>query len=461
MTLPRWTIEDILKILLSIFLFVLPWQTVLITKEQFLNSVKWEYGTLGFYGTEILLWVIIFVFIGWIFKHKNFKFHPDQIGTNFKFTTDRLFLFSLLLFVLWSFASIMWAGDRDVALQQALHIVESIFIFLLLLTGPLTFRQSGFWFFMGALPSALLGIFQFFLQQTFVSKWFGLPLHVAWQAGTSIVASDSIGRVLRAYGSFSHPNIFGGYMSMALVWGFTLFIVSICAKRYQYTFQFLISAILLFGLFVSLSRSALIGICFALMIMFLHGLYIRKHFFVSSNFIFIIGLFLSLGVIFSPMLQTRFSPESITEVRSITERVDSVDESFKLSTIYTWYGAGIGNYTHALYTLNPTRPGWEYQPVHNMWLLLLVEVGWVGCILAVGVYLTMIVFLYYFVQQKKKRMGWFVDNMQFFYKVTIFSFFYLILAMFDHYLFSSYIGLIVTGIYWGLFCRFTLDHLNR
>ena len=44
-----------LRTLLGLLLFLLPWQTIWITQERFLNGAKWQYGTQGFYATEFLL----------------------------------------------------------------------------------------------------------------------------------------------------------------------------------------------------------------------------------------------------------------------------------------------------------------------------------------------------------------------------------------------------------------------
>ncbi|PLX26476.1 hypothetical protein C0581_04405 [Candidatus Parcubacteria bacterium] len=453
----HWTIENVLKNLLRVFLVLLPWQTIVMTRESFLNGVKWEYGTLGFYGSEILLWITFFVFIGWIFqKSKSRKVK----GKSF-FTTDRIFLFFTLLFVLWGFASIIWAPDKDLALQHALHIMEAVILFLIVLVGPLSFRQSGYWFVLGAVPVAILAIPQFIFQTTWASKWLGLSSHVSWLPGASIVSSDSIGRLLRSYGSFSHPNVFGGYMAMVFVWLIALFSIRVFGKKYKYLFQYILSTFIILGLFLSFSRSALCASMFLLFVMILYSIYNRKGFFRSSSFWYIILLFVSLGMIFSPILETRFSVSSRSEVTSFVERTSSAAESWNMFQNNTWTGVGAGNYTLALYQKDSSRPGWEYQPVHNVGLLVGAEMGLVGLGLLSLSVLSCLVFLSSSVEKTKKKKDWLIDNMSFVFVVVMFSFFYLILAFFDHYLFSSYVGLMMTGVYWGLSCRFILADVHR
>src|SRR3989338_3887495 len=53
----RW-----IEYLIYFFLFIIPWQTRLILRHGVLNNGNWEYGIVGIYGTEILLWIIVLLF---------------------------------------------------------------------------------------------------------------------------------------------------------------------------------------------------------------------------------------------------------------------------------------------------------------------------------------------------------------------------------------------------------------
>jgi len=66
-------LEKTIKILLGFLLFLLPWQTIWIYQEKFLNGAKWEYGTLGLYATEILLWLCALLFIIWFYKQQKLQ----------------------------------------------------------------------------------------------------------------------------------------------------------------------------------------------------------------------------------------------------------------------------------------------------------------------------------------------------------------------------------------------------
>ena len=102
----------------------------------------------------------------------------------------------------------------------------------------------------------------------------------------------------------------------------------------------------------------------------------------------------------------------------------------------------MGNYTIAAYQLNPDRDGWKYQPVHNVGLLFLIELGIVGVILF---WLTVISFFYYCLGLKNIRVMYYL---LFFVFVPV--------MLFDHYLFSSYIGILLVVVYIASITRFLL-----
>ncbi len=244
-------LEKTIKILLGFLLFLLPWQTIWIYQEKFLNGAKWEYGTLGLYATEILLWLCALLFIIWFYKQQKLQ------ATSYKLqaTKDRVFLLFCLLFIVYCLLSSFWSINPDIAWQQSLHIMEAIILFLMIFTGPLKLKTAMFWFVAGAGIQSLLGIWQFLTQTTFACKWLGLAYHPAFEAGTSII-SNAGGRWLRAYGAFPHPNIFGGYLVISLI--FTILLILDKNKKNKSTFCILHFAFCIqtAALFATFSRSA-------------------------------------------------------------------------------------------------------------------------------------------------------------------------------------------------------------
>jgi hypothetical protein len=422
-----------LKALLGIFLFLLPWQTILIYKEKFLNGAKWEYGTLGYFGTEIILWLCIILFIFWFVREKS----NQKQKINFYFSKDRIFLILLLCFYLYVSLSVLWAQDFETASQSALRITESILLFLMLFIGPLSFKHSVFYLLSGVFIQSILGILQFLTQSTFGFKWLGLVEHRSWEAGTSIISDSNIGRWLRAYGAFPHPNVFGGFLVLSLILTNLLFIKS---KKPEIFFGIII-ALQTYALFLTFSRSAWISLLFLLVGATLYAVKnnIKKLLFLN---IFIFGLVLVFSFMHAPIIKTRLTQGSTNEVQSTTERISGYKESIEIFKNNYLLGVGAGNYTVALYNTNPSLNGWEYQPVHNVFLLILVELGIFGFLILLSV-------VYYF-----HKLLLFTCNKKINLLFITYIGSYLILLMFDHYLFSSYAGLIISAVFLSLLSKF-------
>ena len=443
-------LEQILSFLIKLFLFVLPWQTIWIYKEQYLNGFKWQYGTLGFYATEMLLWFIIIIFMGWSWQ----RFKQKDIGFKFHITRDRIFTSSVLIFIVYVLTSSFWALDGQLAWQQGLRIMEMFLLFFVLILGPVDFWYSAKWFTFGALLAAALGLGQFLLQATFSCKWLGLAIHNPWVGGTSVVASEGIGRWLRAYGSFSHPNVFGGYMFVSIVSVALLFVIGFCSQKKYRMLQYLIITIFLSALLVSFSRTAIIACTFLLVVMFIYSFYNRKGFFASYYFKYLVALIFVLSLILMPLLNVRFGQSnSVYEVRSISERVSSVEESVEIFRENKLLGVGAGNYTLAVYNLNSNLEGWQYQPVHNIPLLILTEFGIVGFFLTLLVIISYFYFVYPYWQRRGK--SWLTRNMTFIFNAVLLLFPFFIIILLDHYFYTSYIGLMMVGIYWAMWTKYS------
>jgi len=431
-------LENTLQFLLKLFLFVLPWQTIYIFQERFIGNTKIEWWTQGIYATEILLWVIVVVFMGWYWKNFRFKIKDFR----FKMTKDRIFALSVLVFLLYSFFSIFWAFDRSLALQQSLRIMEMFLVFFIFWLGPLNFEKAVKWLLYGSVLPCLLGVGQFLMQADFAFKWLGLSAHPAWQAGTSIVASDSIGRWLRAYGPFAHPNVFGGYL-VVVIGLLQIYDLRFKILKNNKNILFIFYSLLLISLFFTFSRSAwLVVFIFLLVHLFFNKNNLK---FKILNLRFLIPRFvlaLILVISFFPLLHTRFSNESISEVRSTTERVSGYKEAWKIFKENPVFGVGAGNYTVAEYNLNPNLQAWEIQPVHNVGVLFVVEFGIIGVLFLLFVIISFARFMMH-VSQCNWRGSCCV----------IYVSCYVLLAMFDHYLYSSYIGLILTGLFFGLIIK--------
>lgn len=421
----KFNLQFVLTFLLKVFLFILPWQTIWIYRESFFGDYKNQFGTLGFYVSEVLLWIIILLFIVWYWQ----KYKVESIKyKGWSFSKDKIFIFSILLFTVYCFLSSFWSLDFSVAWQHALRVMEMFLLFFVLYLGPLSRKEIMRWIMLGSILPIILGLFQFIFQSTFANKYFGLSVHPAWEAGSSIVVGN-FGRLLRAYGSFPHPNIFGGYLFIILLSSFLFF-----GKKEKVSLvSYLFLGFVILILFFTFSRTALLASMF-LILGFLVYSFFNKNKIIKKLSIFSLILFFVLLFSLWPVFQSRLSGGSINEVQSIEERTSGIEQSLSLWFGNKWFGVGISNYTFALRNSSPNLDPWLCQPVHNVGLLIFTELGIVGSLLFILVIVSSIV--YFQSAVPKKDIFWLI--------YAIFCF--IILMFLDHYLYSFYIGLMLNSL---------------
>src|SRR3989339_262948 len=448
--------EKILKFLIGLFLFLLPWQTIWIFRENFLNG-KMEWWTLGFYGTEALLWLMVLFFVCWFWNKRKLYRNYTEIIQKFSFSKDRIFVLSVLSLISYLSLSFFGSIDKPLALQQSLRIMEAFLLFFVLWLGPLKKEGAIKWLVLGSILPCILGIWQFLTQSTFASTWLGLALHPAWQSGTSVVASDTIGRWLRAYGTFSHPNVLGGYIVIVLL----LYCLPVrshdvakagsVVENEKGWVQLITYNLLLTTLFFTFSRSAWLAAIVSFSVIQFFSLRNRKN---ISYLLSLISIIIILVALFFPLVQTRLTGDSVSEVRSTDERVSEYGDAWKLLKKDPILGVGAGNYTVALRHSDKWRPAWEIQPVHNAFVLFVVEGGLVGVGLFLLAFVSYILYLtsYILHQKNKLHVICYPDKVRdpVFHRDTLQVTSFLFLASFDHYLYSSYIGLMLSALFFGL-----------
>lgn len=412
-----------LQFLLAIF----PLSTAWIYFEPVIDGVKWQYGTLLWYATEAVLAVCVVACCLFLYTH---HIRGEQI--QFRWTKERLFILSLAGCCAYLYGRSFFTVYPDIALQQSVHILEAVLFFFCILISPLENKVLIRALVFGAVFQSGLGIVQFFFQTTWGSTLLGTSAHLAAEAGSSVVVTEGE-RWLRAYGTFSHPNVYGGYLALVLLLFVYQRFQTLDLKKIS---DYLLCILLTVGIFVSFSRSAWIALFLGLFIYVFLG--VRKKAsvcYMSHTTLSIIVPFLLLSALCVPLMYTRLGATSINEQQSIQERVSGNREVIELVQDNVVFGVGPGHYTVAAMQKDPSRPIWEYQPVHNVVLLVSLEVGVVGVFL-----LCLVVYLFFKTFQLQ-----FVDLLL----VTPL----IPLILFDHYLWSSLVGLLLIAVFGGLGVR--------
>ncbi len=440
----RFTLQ-LERILIYVWGIMLPWQTIWIYRHAFINGSVWQYGTLGLYVGEAVLWVLCLV------TFFNLRSDLVRVHLNKKKLGSRLiFLFLFIAFPLYTLISAWWSPNIDISIRHALYIIEGYLLLSTILVSRIPLRDWVGAVLVGAVVPSILGLWQWFSQSTISSTLFGLSEHVVSSPGTSIVASEYIGRWLRAYGTFPHPNIFGGYLVFILL---CTYIFKLHAEKLRDRLAVVVvHSLVVFALCATFSRSALLGYMFVCSGFFVYAL---KH-----HFRILLPLFVAttltvvcFGALYHDLWSTRAIPISISETRSIVERTDLLDVAWRLHLEQPAVGHGGGLFTHAWYIEDPQLPGYVYQPVHIVLFVILVEYGYLGALLAV---LSAGFFIIYGYRQQsgRTRILW------------AFSLFVplIVISFFDHYVFTLYPGIMLFFAYSSLFFKFstsTPQHVHK
>lgn len=423
------------RLLIYVWGIMFPWQTVWIYRTAFINGSVWQYGTLGLYVSEAVLCLLCTVTIF------NFRSVVDIKKPDKKIFGKRLLYLSLFLaFPCFALVSVLWSQDADISVRHALYLIEG---YLLLTTIVVSRVQLGEWlraFLVGSIAPIVLGLFQWFSQSTFSSTVFGLSEHVVSNPGTSIVASETIGRWLRAYGTFPHPNIFAGYLVFVLL---CTFLFKLYTEKLRDRVLVVVIHILgVFTLCATFSRSALLGYLFLCIGFFLYAL--KQHF--RALLPLFVGTFFCVvffGIFYHDVLFTRTIPISVSETRSIAERTHLLHVAWELHLDQPVLGFGGGLFTYAWYIADSQLSGYLYQPVHVALFVILVEYGWLGTLL-LGVSFGLVVWLWY---RQSGR-----NNILFFFS-GIAPF--VLISFFDHYSATLYPGILIFSAYLSMFFRFS------
>ena len=456
--------QKIINYLLLLFLFLLPLQTRWIWHYGELNKGYWEYGTFSIYATEILLWVILLLFFV-----QNFIGKDAWAGLLANKKAK-----SLVLFLLFFGLSAALSVNFWVSYNFVFHILEGMALFVVLSTvipakagiqSPVNLdsrfrgndRAIALW--LGAVAQGALAISQFLNQHIFASSWLGMAEQSAKELGPSVIEFANQ-RWLRAYGSFGSPNSLGIYLAVLFVLGLILYLKAESGRN-----KILISAGQLFilsGLLLSFSRgawlAAAVGIVSLLVVISTGakrngeipytsgvkaclpagrdpstavGMTLVKDF--AKQISFASAVIIFWVVIFYPVFTARFDFGNRLEAKSISERQNQYAEAFSFIKSNPILGVGPGAYTYALYKKYPTLSSWQYQPIHDIYLLAVVEVGLAGFI-----------FLFFLF---KRLFGMIIKNNLIYAPAVatlIFS------GIFDHWLVSMFTGIIFWWVVWGV-----------
>ena len=241
--------------------------------------------------------------------------------------------------------------------------------------------------------------------------------------------------VLRPYATFSHPNVLAGFLVITMLFLFIFLPKGSSAKI------FLIFTLSLgtLSLFLSLSRVSILAWFICLSFLFCFSVYkkykkgksnIKKSIFAASALIV-----LSLLFIFqNSLLIQRFLSTSLSD-ESVVQREDLFRQAISMFEKNPVFGVGLNGFYD---NLNPfSEKIFLIQPVHNIFMLTLSQLGIVGFLFLLGMLILGLVRAIDIKSKKRK------------YLICLF-FSVCFLGMFDHYFLTLQQGQLLLTIFFAV-----------
>lgn len=321
----------------------------------------------------------------------------------------------ILMLVILAFFSLFWASNKNVAVFGSLKLLE--FLLLVLYASRRivprgTFLRNSFGLIIiSGLIQSIIGIWQFIIQHSIGLFWLKESLISPNISGVAkLVFGGS--KMIRAYGLFPHPNILGGFLLLSITLTLSsqkmffahpeekkcstpapynvprgTFILGLnifsSAKMNQYVLWIII-AVQIVALLLTFSKSAMMGLIVSLTYIFVpRGTNWQNLFRMAKNVprgtqkkLFLAGLIiLVLAYLFHPSTNSFIT-------KSIQDRLFLTNVSRGTILSNPIFGLGIGQFVlNMQHYANQTLLDWQYQPVHNVFMLIWTELGLIGLLI--------------------------------------------------------------------------------
>jgi len=406
------------KYLSLLLIFLFPTQLALHfwPNFAFVFGIRVDYLSPTIYLTDLLF---ISLFVPWIIK-KRIKATSDIK----KYKYLLILFFGIIVFNLF-FSSVFY-----VSLIKWLKIIEFVALgyYVKNREDIFSIRNVSITLFYSLIFFSFIGVLQFFRGITLgnILYLLGERSFTIFTPGIALV--NLFGdNYLRAYSTFSHPNSFAGFLGASLIFLYFNYLKNINIYKFFGLLVILSAFVLTFSL------SAFVGLSFCLVLYFAF----KKHLFNIKGFNLFIILFLLLSFYFS-VFSGSILGSGITLSQSFSERVELANIAGKMFSESWITGVGLNNFiiNEISYTEISSNV-WLLQPVHNIYLLLVTEMGIAG-ILILYYFIS-----FYFVRNTKTKNSWGI----------LIIFFVLTTGLFDHYWFTIQQNMLLLSLFLGISSR--------
>jgi O-antigen ligase len=446
---------------------------IFLTPLSFLSGVFNEYLTPSFSWADLLILPLIFIYtIKYLLgqcrssqkdslSQYNKTYYKSRYGLYsiaalklrhffcFSMSRETIFVF---LFLSWMLISIIWSPLKEIAVFRAFSITEAFVLAFLALKFTRKNQLGGrvieiALIICGAIQ-AIVAVSQFALNRSLGIRVLGESILGPDLPGVAKFVIEGV-KHIRPYGTFPHPNILAGFLLVPIV-----ILIRLIGERIEKTrrgsivshetkfFYFplvvmtLALALLLISLILTLSRSAILALFVFIIVLIWQKI---KTFRLGRRVACIATLIflLSFGLFLISKSQFKF----LFSEQSLQERNYYSFVARETIIAHPIGGTGIGQFIYQEYFLHPDLLGWQYQPVHNIYLLVTSELGIVG--LALLLLLLLTILNNYCIKCNKSVLRPEILTKRY-YCFIIFSF--LFISLFDHYFWDIKNGIIIFSL---------------
>ncbi len=309
---------------------------------------------------------------------------------------------------------------------------------------------------------AAIAIAQYFKQGSLGLKLLGeSPLSVN-ATGVAVFIADSE-KYLRAYGTTPHPNVLAAWLFLAIFAFYNYYFyfyphtkrgllgsraegadprygVGVYPRDKSYLGKFLLicQPVLLVGLFFTFSRIIIglwaLGAAIRVLLLFkksLHGFLVATKQYTITIVVITLVTSSLFAAFFWPQVKSRALVSMDEE--AVTQRIfyNKIAESVTIANPVL--GVGIGQSVPQLMNKLKHWPSYIYQPVHNIYLLIASETGFIG----LALFLLFLLFTFYHFIKRTNL------HKTYQYSFFILAFSVLVIGLFDHFLWTLQQGSLI------------------
>ncbi|MBI5732686.1 O-antigen ligase family protein [Candidatus Jorgensenbacteria bacterium] len=418
-----------------LFIFAIPFGTkkfLFFLPFPFTNNAVGEYSSVFLYGTDIIGFV--FVVLVFLFLRKVLS----ELCKQWWMTA---------VFVGLSLISISQALNVPLALYASLRLVFVILAALAvaaaLKSGYTSIERILTALGASAVFQAIAAFLQFLFQRSVGLKLLGESFITETSVGVARATVEGA-ELLRAYGTMAHANILAAFLVVGLVSFYCLYFRTNDLKKVYKLFIVLSIFMLWLGLVFTFSRSGWIVAGIATVATLCYG-FLNKQLRNQTAILFLVLVFI-LGLLFSTLNWAIFPRAHFTSHEfSVAHRWEYNKIGWELMQKHP-FGVGVGNQLvsgveEGIYKSHGLTWFWSWQPIHNIYLLIGSEIGFLG----LAAFLLLV--------------GWLLIKRSFDF-ISIMFIGLLVFGLFDHFTWDLQSGRLMFWVVLGILMGYKNQHLK-